>query len=168
MRCTRRGVRMGSTSNTEAAGQAGNSLVAYERRQSELGPWPDCGFEGWSTLLTCPFQVLLLCYCHFPYARAGRSGTLSLLPVRILGTTSIFPVTIQENRLLVERWPCPIDAHTLVLELYAFSDRRRRTSSRRNLRSRRGPTRYAFSIPCSAHRRTVLGCILSKVATSPT
>ena len=54
---------MGRSSNFEAAGRAGNSLVAHERGQSELGPWPDCGFEGRAVLLTCLFLVLLVCYC---------------------------------------------------------------------------------------------------------
>lgn len=33
------------------------------------------------------------------------------------------------------------------------------TSSRLNLRSLRGPTRYVFIIPCSLHRLSVLACM---------
>ena len=74
----------------------------------------------------------------------------------------------QENRLPVERWPSPMGWHTLVLELYELADSRPRTSSRRNLRSRRGPMRYTLSRPRSAHLLTVLGCTLTKAAVSAT
>lgn len=47
-----------------------------------------------------------------------------------------------------------------------FSARNRATSSRLNLRSPRVPMRYAFSIPLSSQRRTVLICTLRSRASS--
>jgi hypothetical protein len=54
--------------------------------------------------------------------------------------------------------------YTTLLPAPHFSARKTSISSLLYLRSPRGPRRYAFSTPCSSHRRTVLMCTLRSLA----